>query len=1126
MDFQSSYNRNEFLKFLRNNLLWEKFEEHVEQTSITKEFKSSFFTSITKLWVVEEFENLIVLEIEHKSKNDARISLTKDIFKLLRQFELEWLVRQNALVILKNPDTEQYRFSLLTTTYNEDFEEKLSNPKRYSFLLGKWEKTKTPRDYLEKKGKVETLEKLIERFNVETVRNVFFNEYLNLYIRLYKWIVNDLEFLELLKSENVNIVSFTKNLLGKIIFLYFVQKKGWFKNKKDWKWDFSFMKNIWDDFKVNNERNVVEWTGFFYNDYLEYIFYEWLNLEDRTGEFNLKFWWDIPYLNWGLFKEDYWKWKINKSKISNEIFSNDNEDWILDIFNTYNFTIDEDDLYDKDIAVDPEMLGRIFEKMIAVDENNIEKIVKIYDKKSIKKGGWFIKMDIEKWKVWNNNKKLGAFYTPRDIVHYMTKESLISYLINNLKGVREEKEYKVRKLFEFKEKYLIESDFSDDEKKNDFHEVKGIILDIDDKLRKVKIIDPAIGSWAFPMWILHEISTLRYYIYDVLSKQVMWKDWNISMYNIKKDIIQNNIYWVDISSWAIDIARLRFWLSLIVEEDKPKPLPNFEFKFVCANTLIPLINEWWIYDNIDEEKLREKINKWFFSQANKYDEWKEKLKLSIKEIFQKWHSNIFASEKEKQLITFNPFKNKRNAEFFDYNLMFWIRRGEKFDIVIWNPPYIKEYDNRSAFDWLRDKPYYIWKMDLWYYFACYTLDFLKDWWIQSFIAQNNWITSHWARIIRNKILEDAKIKEFIDFWDYKVFENVWIQTMIYILEKTKNNLNYELKYSRLYNKNYNRKNINKFLYDDNNTSEYTKHYSKIWKTKYLDKTIDFANEEKWNILSKMMTNSDFKLIEKDIAQWIVPNPDIVNKKNLLKITENEGIKVGDGVFVIEKNKFKSDYLYPLYETENIDRYFFKIENNKEIIYIPNKTILGKNSDLYKHLYKYREIMEDRRENKLWRLEFYNLHWWRDKSFFTNWPKIVIARKSDRPSFSYIEENCFVMLTFNVIKTDWINLKYLTWLLNSKLIEFWLKNKGKMQWDNYQIDKEPLLNIPLINPSEEDQKPFIKLVDKILKITKQDFYDPKNIPKEQLDLESEIDDMVYELYGLSEEEVRVVEESLK
>ena len=286
MDFAKKYDRDEFLRFLRNNLLWEKFKERVGQTSIIKKFNSKFFTKITKLWEVEEFENLIILEIEHKSKNDARISLTKDIFKLLRQFEIEWLIRQNALV------------------------------------------------FLEKKWKVETIEQLIERFDVEVVRKEFFNHYLNLYIRLYKAILDDVEFVELLKWQWVKIVGFSKNLIWKIVFIYFIQKKGWLWVKKWWKywkdWDKNFMRSIWNDFKNNEESLTKEKKWYFYNDYLEWLFFAWLNKDKdkkkhkkkkkwiRYNDFNMK----IPYLNGWLFKKDYKWWKKNIAKISNDIFSN------------------------------------------------------------------------------------------------------------------------------------------------------------------------------------------------------------------------------------------------------------------------------------------------------------------------------------------------------------------------------------------------------------------------------------------------------------------------------------------------------------------------------------------------------------------------------------------------------------------------------------------------------------------------------------------------------------------------------------------------------------------------------------------------------------------------------------
>ncbi len=452
-----------------------------------------------------------------------------------------------------------------------------------------------------------------------------------------------------------------------------------------------------------------------------------------------------------------------------------------------------------------------------------------------------------------------------------------------------------------------------------------------------------------------------------------------------------------------------------------------------------------------------------------------------------------------------------------------------FDIVIWNPPYIKEYDNRNAFNWLRDKPYYIWKMDLWYYFACYWLDLLKDWWIQSFIAQNNWITSFGAKIMRNKLLEDSKIKEFIDFWDFKVFENVWIQTMIYILKKKKSNLKYEVKYSKLENKDFDRKKIDLFLVDSKNTTDYKKHFSKIEKYKYLDKTIDFVDDKKDIIIEKILEKWKFKLNEKEIANWIHHHHWEINKDRL-EILWKENFKIWDWIFILNNKEkedlnlidFEKSIIKPDYSTEEIWRYYANKNNKKYVIYTDSSfKDISKIEDypnIKKHLDKFKDVITS--DNKP-----YWLHRSRDERFFI-WEKIIAVRKCDKPAFSYVDFDSYVSATFYVIKTDRLNQKYLTWLLNSKLIEFWLKNKWKLQWNNYQLDKEPLLNLPLIEASEDKQKEIIFLVDEILKITNTAWYNPKDIPEKQKELENKIDEIVYELYWLEKEDIDVIKESLE
>jgi len=1130
--FNSAYTgentRRDFLNFLRVKLFSDAMKENIKPLGIGR--KTNFFedSECFSLWEIQLDKKVSILEMKQKSQNDPRITLTRDAFKIM---EDKWM--REALVVFYSADSSSWRLSLLTLKKTW-WEKEISDPKRYSFLLWVWEKTKTPEKYLQKQ--ITDFSDLVSRFDVEVVRKEFFNHYLTLYIKLYKAVNADREFVKLLKSQRVDLVSFTKNLLWKIIFLYFIQKKWWLGVEKwgeFWKdGDKNFMRNFFNNFN-DKEKVVWEDTGYFYNDYLEHLFYEGLNKDNRQEDdvsnyFNFR----VPYLNGGLFKKDYENWNINKSVLSNEVFSN-GKDGILDIFDTYNFTIDEDDLYDSDIAVDPEMLGRIFEKMISISSDNIDEIVTIYDDKK--------KIEIDK----ELNKKFGAFYTPREIVHYMTKESIIAYLVNNLSGKKEEKEEKIRLLFEYKDKYLTAWDMRQSELSASFEALWGVIEDIDVALSKVKILDPAVGSGAFPMGILHEVSTIRFYIYDVFYRAFNLEsqladyliDGKVSMYKIKREIIQNNIYWVDIEPWAIDIARLRFWLSLVVDEEQPEPLPNFEFKFVCANTLIPLAEveeqtQLQLEDSkeLNVETLRKYMVEYYNTQKNKE---KEDMQWQIKGRIEKFlwigkniSMDLFStkSERTRQLETYHPFKKNHSASFFDPSLMMGT---PKFDIVVWNPPYIKEYDNRDAFNGIRNGKYYMWKMDIWYYFACYTLDFLKDGWVQSFIAQNNWITSFGAKKMREKVLQDSKIKEFIDFWDFKVFQDVWIQTMIYILEKTTSNSFYDIKYSKLENKLFDNYRVKEFLEGKIDTEDYRKYNFRLNFSEVSGESLNFVSPENIWIINKIKKVGKFYLRTSEVAQWIVYPQDYLNWKNSKKLWSE--FEVWNGIFVLsneEKNNInfdsnELDIIKPTYSTNEIWRYFWNKNNQDWVIYtdssFKNIEKVKQFPNIKNHLDKFRSVITS--DNKP-----YWLHRARNDDFFT-WEKILVARKCIRPAFSLIHFDSYVSATFYSIKSERIPQVYLTGLLNSKLIQFWLKNKGKMQWSNYQLDKEPLVRIPIFEGSSIEQFKIIEKVDSILKITKESLYDPKNPPKEQLNLEAEIDRMVYELYGLSEEEVKVVEESL-
>ncbi len=792
MKFNQSYNRESFEHLLLSITFDGKYRREYKKINIDR--KTIFFdeNNCFILWKVHIDKDIFVLEIKQKSKKDPRITLTKDAFKIMEDIGANY-----ALVIFYSDDAKNYRLSLLTRK-KFFWEKEESDPKRYSFLLWEWEKTKTPERQLNKQ--ISNFQDLFAAFDVEVVRKEFFNNYLDLYVRLYREIIKDVDFTKLLKSQWVDIVSFAKTLLGKLVFLYFIQKKWWLGVSRWWEYgkngDKDFMRSIWNDFKNNEESLSIEKKWYFYNDYLEWLFYEWLNKDRRDSEdyfANLQM--KVPYLNWGLFKEDYRDWEKGISKISNEIFSNNEKNGILDIFDTYNFTVDEDDLYDKEIAVDPEMLGKIFEKMISISTENIDTILEEYNKNE----SLWKKKKIEIDNLLN--KKLGAFYTPREIVHYMTKESLISYLVNNLKGKKDENETKMRKLFDLKEQFLVtRAEITE----SVFSSLSLSIVEVDELLKKVKVLDPAVGSGAFPMWLLHEISSIRYYIYGVFyetfgvnTQEYKNESWKISMYKIKRDVIQNNIYGVDISAGAIEIARLRFWLSLVVDEESPEPLPNFEFKFICANTLIPLEEEKQqgqleldsMQKEINTETLRKYMVKYYNAQSNKdKEEWKTRIEkfLGIKE-FSIRALDLYntKSARTKQLETYEPFNPNHSAGFFDPSLMMG---NSKFDIVIGNPPYIWGKWNEKIFQEVYNssfwKRFYTRWMDIFYFFFHRWIDILKEDWILTYITTNYFITADWWINLRRDLSTRTSLSKMINFNELNIFENAkWQHNIILMLEK-------------------------------------------------------------------------------------------------------------------------------------------------------------------------------------------------------------------------------------------------------------------------------------------------------------------------------------------------------
>ena len=490
---------------------------------------------------------------------------------LLRKF---WKDIDGAFIVFHRDGVPSWRFTYVSELKGFDAEgewiEIKTEPKRFTYVLGELESCRTASErfaLVAEKGSDTTLDDIKEAFSVEKLSISFFDEYKRQYELFCDYMINQPSiFRPIFESEDKSVRDFTKKMLGRIVFLFFIQKKGWMgvPENEDWgKGDLNYLGNLF---------NNCSHPELFYSEYLCKLFFSTLNTqrpndiaEIVTGD-KIR----IPFLNGGLFEED-------NPKHRNLIFPKKLFSDLFDFFNQYNFTIYEDDPNDQTVAVDPEILGHIFENLL------------------------------------EDNKDKGAYYTPKEIVHYMCQESLIEYLTTHFEG----KGYEVTSYSSFDKPDQPElfpinhgrtgplkfEPIANDSKKIDRVLIEKLLkqkLDDADKylvlkhahefnkaLDKVKICDPAIGSGAFPMGLLKEIFNAKQTLHTF--KHGNTKDFDASQ--VKLNIIQNSIYGVDIEKGAVDIARLRFWLSLVVDEETPKALPNLDYKIVVGDSLVSKLGD-------------------------------------------------------------------------------------------------------------------------------------------------------------------------------------------------------------------------------------------------------------------------------------------------------------------------------------------------------------------------------------------------------------------------------------------------------------------------------------------------------------------------------------------------------
>lgn len=1009
------YNRENWKSFTK------KIFNNVEYFKSPKSIKTSNdkildFVQIGNL-KLENHKNVALFELKlTKNLNiyKNKIELRKIVTKFIDQYS-----NHGVLVVFDNQGTD-YRLTF-SSKYSE-FDERgniveiETSSKRYTYLLGETEScaTAAERFYLLHKSKNNLkIDDLLGAFNVDKITDEFFNTYKKLYLKMFDEIneirKKDKRVDDTFKKNKILNDEFAKKFLGQLVFLYFVQKKGWLGLKKDTnnvfeKWgkgDRNFLRNLYD-------KEYCKYQNFF-NDVLEPLFVAFST--DLPENYYSKLDTKIPFLNGGLFDPiKNYDWLDTKINISNNLIKE-----ILDNFEMYNFTIQEEDPEEKEVAIDPEMLGKVFENLL-----------EIKDKKS-----------------------KGTFYTPRSIAKYICEESLINYLFNNFTNI---------------EKDIFEKIINNIEEKNLDSFLSKNYESIDEKLKDIKICDPSVGSGEFPVELMNLCVSLR------LKLNKYFNNNKRTSYNMKRHFINNSIYGVDIEDSAIETAKLRLWLSLILDEDNYEniqPLPNLDYKIFKGNSLLK-VDSNSLFDDFNSKELIKLKNEYFnIHDLKKKNAYKKKIQEKFIEIL--GTEDSFDIE----IIFEEVFKNKGG-----------------FDIILGNPPYVSLQDIKDKN--LKKKYQTLFKSyhgygDLYCLFIEKSSSLINDQGVVSLITSNKWIRAIYGEPLRNYLKDNNRIISFIDFKSVKIFKTADVDTSIIVYTKGK---------------------FDKFRFLEINSK-------KIY--------LDFVNNKN-EIFIPINTNNLKQRF------WILSNNE--NSKLFFKIyNENKtlnfdkerfrsGIKTGMiDAFVVET--FQKDVITQSAKKEqkifkkvlrgsSFEKYSFKWEDywliNSHGGY-KNFPAINLKKDFPKtfNYVKKFEARLKKRTDKV--VNWTNL---RSCAYLHEFdlPKVAWMGMNRSWKFSYIPDGYIMDNTISFL-ADKEFAKFLVGIYSSKLHKWFFKQIGTMFDDGgFMCKVDTISQFPIIKPSPNEKDKIEKYVDKMI-IN----FDQKT--------DNEINELVMKMYNLTENEKKII-----